>query len=128
MVEMQSEQQAPETEAFVLVWASNNRVRCVLAPLEDCLELRLEYDSHVIRRGRYIDVRSACEAERRWRADWEHRDELGPHRSESVACPECGDDALTERDTLTGAQWLRCRSCGEAWTTDEPGGAQKVTR
>jgi hypothetical protein len=123
MLKIQPDRQLPEPEAFVVVWTSNNRVRCVLAPLEDSLELRLEYDGDVIRRGRYVDARSACEAGRRWRADWEHRDELGPHLRVAVACPECGDDALAERDSLSGAQWLRCRSCGEAWITEKPGSA-----
>ena len=121
MLETQSDTPSPEAEALVVVWASTHAVRCVLAPLDGSLELRLEHDGKVIRRGRYVDVRPACDAARRWRADWDHRDETGPHLTVSIPCSECGDDALAERDRVSGVQWLRCRSCGEAWTADGAG-------
>jgi hypothetical protein len=126
MLERQSNpRSAGPAAALIVVWSATNHVQCVLAPLDSALELRLEVGDNVFRRGRYLDIRQACEVARRWRADWDYRDELGPRLRVPVPCPECGDDGIWERDVASGA-WLRCRSCGEVWVVDD--GSQEGRR
>ena len=107
---------ARRTAEPIVVWASADGARCVLAAAGGVLELRIEHQGIVLRRAHYLDIRPACEAARQWRIDWDI--ESRPHREASsrILCPECGDEALRERDASAGAQWFRCASCGDAWS------------
>jgi len=64
-------QRPSEAAELIVVWASSDRTRCVLAFLEGVLELRLEDDGEVIRRAHYIDIRPACDVAQQWRVDWD---------------------------------------------------------
>ncbi len=121
MLDTPSSRHASETADFIVVWASSNGVRCVLATLQGVLELRLEHDGRVLRRGHYVDIRPACDAARRWRIDWDIGTRSGQQQWLRILCPECGDDAFGERDNQTGVQWFGCASCGETWTIDGDG-------
>ncbi len=88
--------------------------RCLLTIDSGVLDLRIEQDGAVLRQARFIDYRQACEASRQWHVDWDiesHRQRRGG----KVTCPECGGEVLPERDIQSGAEWLRCASCGDAW-------------
>jgi hypothetical protein len=121
MLDTRSSRYSSEMADLIVVWASSDGVRCVLAALQGVLELRLEHDGRVLRRGQYIDIRPACDAAQRWRIDWDIGTRSGQQPWVRILCPECGDDAFGETDSQSGVHWLRCASCGEAWTIDGAG-------
>ena len=106
---------------IIVMWTSSNGARCVLAFLGDILQLRLERHGKEVRRAQYDDIRPAAQAAQRWRIDWDVDSGTNGRPFLETRCPECGDDALEERDAHTGAKWLRCPSCGEAWILDDAG-------
>jgi hypothetical protein len=102
----------------VLMWASSDGTRCLMACLDGTLDLRIEHDGTVIRQARYVEYRPACEAAQQWRVDWDI--ESWPRRRRGrIRCPECAGELLPERDGQTGVQWFRCGSCGDAWRRDD---------
>ncbi len=90
----------------------------MLFVLVGVLFLRLEDDGEVIRRARYIDIRPACDTARQWRIDWDIESRWRRALNSRIICPECGDEAFSERDADSGMQWLRCGSCGDVWLED----------
>jgi hypothetical protein len=121
MFESRSTQRPFEMPELIVVWASADGTRCVLAFLKGVLELRIENDIEVIRRAHYVSVRPACEAAQQWRIDWDIESRWRRVLASRIICPECGDEAFREKDTDSAIQWLRCGSCGEAWLDDGPG-------
>jgi hypothetical protein len=101
--------------APVVMWASSDGTLCLLTCDRGAIDLRIEYDGAVLRQARYLDYRQACEASRQWRVDWDMESRRRKRRSGRITCPECGGDVLPERDSASGAEWLRCASCGDAW-------------
>jgi hypothetical protein len=120
MFENRSGRRLSEAQEIIVVWASSDDTRCVLAFLEGVLELRLENDREVIRRAHYIDIRPACDAAQQWRIDWDIESRWRRILHSRIICPECGDEAFTEKDSESGIQWFRCGSCGDAWLDDAP--------
>ena len=118
MLATEPDPQARRTAEPIVVWASADGTRCVLATVAGVLELRIERDGVVIRRAHYLDIRPACEAARQWQIDWDMDSRLRRETSGRILCPECGDEALREIDASDGAQWIRCRSCGDVWPLD----------
>jgi predicted RNA-binding Zn-ribbon protein involved in translation (DUF1610 family) len=119
MLATEPDPQARRTAEPIIVWASADGTRCVLATAGGVLELRVEHNGVVLRRAHYLDIRPACEAARQWRIDWDIESRLHRQTSGRLICPECGDEALRERDASGGAQWFRCTSCGDAWLLDD---------
>jgi hypothetical protein len=99
----------------VVMWASSDGTRCLLTFDSGALDLRIEHDGAVLRQARYVDYRQACEASRQWRADWDIGSRRRKRPGGRVTCPECGGEVLPEREPQSGAEWLRCASCGDAW-------------
>jgi hypothetical protein len=118
MLDTQASRRSRETAELIVVWASSNGVRCVLAVGDGVLELRLERDGKVLRRAHYTDIRRACDTAQRWRIDWDIETRLQRQLSTRTLCPACGDDAVEERDAQSRVQWFRCASCGDVWTLD----------
>jgi hypothetical protein len=125
MLDTESSRKLSDTADLILVWASSDGARCVLATLHGVLEMRLEHDGRVLRRGHFIDIRPACDAARQWRLDWAIETRMRQQPCIRILCPECGDDAFGERDLGSGTKWFRCASCGEAWTIDSTGEGQE---
>ena len=119
MLEARS-QRPCEAADLIVVWASSDGTRCVLAILDGVLELRLENDGEVIRRAHYLDVRPACDTAQQWRIDWDIQSRWRRVLNSRIICPECGDEAFSENDAESGVQWLRCASCGDVWLGDAP--------
>jgi predicted RNA-binding Zn-ribbon protein involved in translation (DUF1610 family) len=119
MLAAEPDPQARRTAEPIMVWASADGTRCVLATAGGVLELRLEHNGRVLHRAHYLDIRPACEAARQWRIDWDIESRDQRQARGRILCPECGDDAFRERDTHNGAQWFRCPSCGDAWLPDD---------
>ena len=71
MLATEPDPQARRTAEPIIVWASADGTRCVLATAGGVLELRLEHNGTVLRRAHYLDIRPACEAARQWRIDWD---------------------------------------------------------
>jgi len=120
MLEARSNRPRHEAAELIVVWATSDGTRCVLAPLDGVLELRLEHDDAVLRRAHYIDIRPACETAQQWRIDWEIESRSRPVLNGRIICPECGDEAFGEKDAESGIRWFRCASCGDAWLDDPP--------
>jgi hypothetical protein len=120
MLEARWRQRLCEAAEHIVMWASSDGTRCVLAFLEGVLELRLESDGEVMRRAHYIDMRPACDAARQWRTDWDIESRWRRVLNSRTICPECGDEAFREQDADSDIQWLRCASCGDAWLEDTP--------
>jgi hypothetical protein len=120
MLEARSSRPVPEAAELIVVWASSDGTRCALAFLEGVLELRLENDGEVIRRAHYLDIRPACDAAQQWRIDWDVESRWRRIVNSRIICPECGDEAFSERDAESDIQWLRCGSWGDAWLNDAP--------
>jgi hypothetical protein len=119
MLDARSNRQLRKGEELVVVWASSDGTRCVLATSDGVLELRLEKDGTVLRRAHYIDIRPACETAQQWRIDWDIESRSLQVLSCRILCPECGDEAFMESDAESGIEWLRCASCGETWTLND---------
>ena len=71
MFEARFNRQLRESSELVVVWASSDGARCVLATSEGVLELRLENDGTVFHRAHHIDIRAACDTAQQWRIDWD---------------------------------------------------------
>jgi predicted RNA-binding Zn-ribbon protein involved in translation (DUF1610 family) len=99
----------------IVVWAASGETRCVLTSLDGALELRLEHSDRLVRRGRYADIRQACDAARQWRIDWDIATQVPKPGTVRVLCPECGDDALEEPAVAGRGRAFHCASCGEIW-------------
>ena len=95
MLEARWRQRLCEAAEHIVMWASSDGTRCVLAFLEGVLELRLENDGEVMRRAHYIDMRAACDAARQWRIDWDIESRWRRVLNSRIICPECGDEAGT---------------------------------
>jgi hypothetical protein len=113
-------QRPSEAAELIVVWASSDGTRCVLAFLEGVLELRLEDDGEVIRRAHYIDIRPACDVAQQWRVDWDIESRWRRIPNSRIICSECGDEAFREADAESHIEWLRCPSCGDVWLNDAP--------
>ena len=120
MLKTQPSQRSGGPVELIVVWASSDGTRCVLAIFGGVLELRLENNGTLLRHAHYIDIRPACEAAQQWRIDWDIESRSRRQVNGRILCPECGDEAFKERDAHSGAQWFRCASCGDARTLDEP--------
>jgi predicted RNA-binding Zn-ribbon protein involved in translation (DUF1610 family) len=118
MRDTQPNRRASRTAELIVIWASSDDTRCVLAILDGVLELRLEHDGTVVRRAHYIDIRPARDAAQEWRIDWDIERRSHEQSRVETICPECGDEALREVDAEGGMSWFRCPSCGDAWTLD----------
>lgn len=119
MLEAQSNRQSSKTSEPIVIWTSSGGTRCVLAILGGVLEVRLEHGGTVLRRAHYTDIRPASDAAQRWRIDGDIEARSRQPACIGMLCPECGDYAVEERDGGSGVQWLRCTSCGEAWTLND---------
>ena len=119
MLDTRSNRQLRRGEELVVVWASFDGTRCVLATSGGVLELRLEKDGSVLRRAHYIDIRPACETAQQWRIDWDIESRSRQVLGSRIVCPECGDEAFMESDAERGIEWLRCAYCGETWTLND---------
>lgn len=119
MLATEPDPQARRTAEPIVIWASADGTRCVLATAGGVLELRVEHNGVVLRRAHYLDIRPACEAARQWRIDWDIESRRHRQTSGHILCPECGDEALREQDASDGSRWFRCTSCGEAWALDD---------
>jgi ribosomal protein S27AE len=122
MSEARFNRQLREAAELVVVWASSDGARCVLAISGGVLELRLEHDGEVLRRAHYIDIRSACDAAQQWRIDWDIESRSRQVHKRRILCPQCGDDAFMEQDVEGGIKWFRCASCGDTWMLDDTPG------
>jgi len=119
MLDARSDRQLPKAEELVVVWASSDGTRCVLATSDGVLELRLENDGTVLRRAHFIDIRPACDTAQQWRIDWDIESRSRHVLGCRILCPECGDEAFIENDADSGIGWLRCASCGDAWPLND---------
>ena len=119
MFEARFNRQLREAAELIVVWASSDGARCVLAISDGVLELRLENDGTVLRRAHYIDIRPACDTAQQWRIDWDIESRSRQVLNRRNLCPQCGDDAFIEKDADGGIEWFRCASCGDAWMLDD---------
>ena len=100
---------------IVRAWMWTDGSQCLLAVVGNVLELRIERESVVLRRARYMDVQGALDAAQRWRIEYEidcgSPDLIGA----GERCLGCWETPLVEVDAESGIQWLRCPSCGNVW-------------
>ena len=100
------------------VWGAD--VHSTLAMVGSRVELRVERDGVVIRRGDFPNVRRALDSAREWRVDYDlQRTERGDPADIAVQCPECRDDVSV--DVRTGEAHLLCPTCGHRWTVGPNG-------
>ena len=116
MLATEPDPQARRTAEPIVVWASADGTRCVLATVAGVLELRIERDGVVIRRAHYLDIRPACEAARQWQIDWDMDSRL---RRETSARHSSAPSVAMRRSEKwtrpTARSGIRCRSCGDVW-------------
>ena len=120
MLATEPDPQARRTAEPIIVWASADGTRCVLATAGGVLELRVEHNGVVLRRAHYLDIRPACEAARQWRIDWDIESRLHRQTSGRLLCPECGDEALRERDASTARSGFGAHRAGMPGSSTTP--------
>ena len=103
----------------ILLWALSDGTRCMFTSFGSAIELQLVSDETMLRCAHFVDIRLAYNAAQQWRLDYEVERESRRERNEQIRCPECGDEASSDRPPGSESRWLCCRSCGDVWILPE---------
>jgi hypothetical protein len=111
----------PETSERATVlrtWVWGADVHTTLLIVGSRVELRVEHDGVVIRRDDFDSLRTALEAAREWRVEYElRRAQLRDVSAIAFRCPQCRDEASVDAPTGDGPR-LYCQTCGHVWQLD----------
>lgn len=115
MARMHSSRTSLDGVEVVRTWPLSDGSRCVLALTSEGLELRLESGGDVVCRTYYSDIDYALRMAQRWRIEYDIAARSTEALLSNDRCFRCHEHPLTELDSHTGIEWLRCPSCGRAW-------------
>jgi hypothetical protein len=116
---MKRQPDASEGAAILRTWVWGADVHSTLITVGSRVELRVERDGMVIRRGAFSNVRRALETAQEWRVEYDlQRTQRGDPFDAAVQCPECRDD-VSMAVRAGDAHRLQCPTCGHAWTLDQ---------
>jgi hypothetical protein len=104
--------------AVLRTWVWDADVHSTLFIVGSRVELRVERDGIVIRRGQFNTVRRALEAAQEWRVEYDlQRTQCGDTSAVAIPCPECRDEIPVDARARDGHR-LYCQACGHVWKLD----------